>query len=96
MRAVQRKAAGAAQRRDYDSSAAWRSAGQATEIEIAAKHILRTKQKLNTILAENCGQPYDVIAADTERDNWKSAEEAMQYGLIDKVITDRADVADDK
>ena len=70
--------------------------GQATEIEIAAKHILRTKQKLNTILAENCGQPYDVIAADTERDNWKSAEEAMQYGLIDKVITDRADVADDK
>ena len=70
--------------------------GQAPEIEIAAKQILRTKQKLNTILAENCGQPYDVIAADTERDNWKSAEEAMQYGLIDKVITDRADVADDK
>ncbi len=70
--------------------------GQATEIEIAAKHILRTKQKLNTILAENCGQPYDVIAADTERDNWKSAEEAMQYGLIDKVITDRADAAEDK
>ena len=70
--------------------------GQATEIEIAAKHILRTKQKLNSILAENCGQPYDVIAADTERDNWKSAEEAMQYGLIDKVITDRADVAEDK
>ncbi len=70
--------------------------GQATEIEIAAKHILRTKQKLNSILAENCGQPYDVIAADTERDNWKSAEEAMQYGLIDKVITDRADAAEDK
>ncbi len=70
--------------------------GQATEIEIAAKHILRTKQKLNSILAENCGQPYDVIAADTERDNWKSAEEAMQYGLIDKVITDRADVVEDK
>ncbi|MDE6363494.1 MAG: ATP-dependent Clp endopeptidase proteolytic subunit ClpP [Lachnospiraceae bacterium] len=70
--------------------------GQATEIEIAAKHILRTKQKLNSILAENCGQSYDVVAADTERDNWKSAEEAMQYGLIDKVITDRADVAEDK
>ena len=70
--------------------------GQATEIEIAAKHILRTKQKLNSILAENCGQPYDVIAADTERDNWKTAEEAMQYGLIDKVITDRADAAEDK
>lgn len=65
--------------------------GQATEIEIAAKHILRTKQKLNTILAENCGQPYDVIAADTERDNWKSAEEALQYGLIDRVIVDRQD-----
>lgn len=70
--------------------------GQATEIEIAAKHILRTKQKLNSILAENCGQPYDVVAADTERDNWKSAEEAMQYGLIDRVITDRADAAEDK
>lgn len=70
--------------------------GQATEIEIAAKHILRTKQKLNSILAENCGQPYDVVAADTERDNWKSAEEALQYGLIDKVIADRADASDDK
>ncbi len=66
--------------------------GQATEIEIAAKHILRTKQKLNTILAENCGQPYEVIAADTERDNWKTAEEAMQYGLIDRVITNRTDI----
>ena len=65
--------------------------GQATEIEIAAKHILRTKQKLNTILAENCGQPYDVIAADTERDNWKSAQEAMEYGLIDRGIADRED-----
>ena len=66
--------------------------GQATEIEIAAKHILRTKQKLNTILAENCGQPYEVIVADTERDNWKTAEEAMQYGLIDRVITNRTDI----
>ena len=66
--------------------------GQATEIEIAPKHILRTKQKLNTILAENCGQPYEVIAADTERDNWKTAEEAMQYGLIDRVITNRTDI----
>ncbi len=65
--------------------------GQATEIEIAAKHILRTKQKLNSILAENCGQPYDVIAADTERDNWKSAEEAKEYGLIDRVIAERED-----
>ena len=46
--------------------------GQATEIEIAAKHILQTKEKLNKILAENCNQPYDVIAADTDRDNWKT------------------------
>lgn len=60
--------------------------GQATEIEIAAKHILKTKEKLNKILAENCGQDYEVVAADTERDNWKSAEEALAYGLIDKVI----------
>lgn len=70
--------------------------GQATEIEIAAKHILRTKQKLNTILAQNCGQPYDVVAADTERDNWKSAEEAMEYGLIDRVIADRTEQYEDK
>jgi ATP-dependent Clp protease protease subunit len=65
------------------------SQGQATEIEIAAKHILRTKEKLNRILAENTGQDYDVIAADTERDNWKSAEEALAYGLIDKVVESR-------
>lgn len=63
--------------------------GQATEIEIAAKHILQTKEKLNHILAENCNQPYDVIAADTDRDNWKSAEEAKAYGLIDEVIVKR-------
>ncbi|MBR4965860.1 MAG: ATP-dependent Clp endopeptidase proteolytic subunit ClpP [Lachnospiraceae bacterium] len=66
--------------------------GQATEIEIAAKHILQTKEKLNKILAENTGQPYDVIAADTERDNWKSAQQAMEYGLIDSVITSRSDL----
>ena len=64
--------------------------GQATEIEIAAKHILQTKKKLNTILAQNTGQDYEVIAADTERDNWKSAEEAKAYGLIDDVIVSRA------
>lgn len=66
--------------------------GQATEIEIAAKHILRTKEKLNRMLAENTGQPYDVICADTERDNWKSAQEAKEYGLIDKVIAFRPTV----
>lgn len=60
--------------------------GQATEIEIAARHILKTKEKLNRILAENTGQPYEVICADTERDNWKSAQEAEEYGLIDKVF----------
>lgn len=60
--------------------------GQATEIEIAAKHILQTKQRLNRILAENTGKDYDVIAADTERDNWMTAEEAKEYGLIDGVF----------
>ncbi|MCQ2518416.1 MAG: ATP-dependent Clp endopeptidase proteolytic subunit ClpP [Lachnospiraceae bacterium] len=63
--------------------------GQATEIEIAAKHILQTKEKLNKMLAENTGKPYDVIAADTDRDNWMTAEEAKEYGLIDAVITNR-------
>ena len=61
--------------------------GQATEIQIVAKHILRTKEKLNRMLAENTGKDYETICADTERDNWKSAEEACEYGLIDKVIT---------
>jgi ATP-dependent Clp protease protease subunit len=69
--------------------------GQATEIEIAAKHILQTKEKLNKILAENTGQDYETVALDTDRDNWKTAEEAMEYGLIDKVITYR-EVAEDK
>ena len=63
--------------------------GQATEIEIAARHILQTKEKLNKILAENTGKDYDVIAADTERDNWMTAEEAKEYGLVDEVIVDR-------
>ena len=63
--------------------------GQATEIEIAAKHILHTKEKLNRMLSENTGQPYEVIAADTERDNWKTAEEALKYGLIDTIVTSR-------
>ena len=63
--------------------------GQATEIEIAAKHILQTKEKLNRMLAENCGKDYDIVAADTDRDNWMTAEEAVAYGLIDSVITSR-------
>ena len=60
--------------------------GQATEIQIAAEHILRTKQKLNEILAANTGQSLETIKADTERDNFMSAEEAKAYGLIDEVI----------
>ena len=63
--------------------------GQATEIEIAAENILKTKKRLNEILAENTGKPYDVIAADTERDHYLSAREAAEYGLIDSVITNR-------
>ena len=67
--------------------------GQATEIEIAARHILRTKEKLNRILAENTGKDIEIIAADTERDNWKTAEEAKEYGLIDAVITSHSEEA---
>ena len=61
--------------------------GQATEIQIVAENILRTKKKLNEILAANTGQPYDVIVRDTERDNYMTAEQAKEYGLIDCVIT---------
>lgn len=63
--------------------------GQATEIEIAAQQILRTKQRLNTLLAENTGQPYEKVAQDTERDYYMTAEEALDYGLIDSVIRNR-------
>ena len=63
--------------------------GQATDIQIAADNILKTKKRLNTILSENTGKPYDVNAEDTERDNYMSAEEAKEYGLIDGVITNR-------
>ena len=70
--------------------------GQATEIEIAAKHILRTKEKLNRMLAENTGKPYEQIAADTERDNWMSAQEALDYGLIDSIIENRPSEKDNK
>ena len=61
--------------------------GQATEIRIVAEHILRTKKKLNEILAANTGKPIEIIEQDTERDNYMSAEEAVEYGLIDRVIT---------
>ena len=62
---------------------------QATEINIVAEQILKTRSKLNTILAQNTGQPLEVIEADTERDHYMSAEEAKAYGLIDGVITSR-------
>lgn len=63
--------------------------GQATDIEIHTKHILHTKKRLNEILAKNTGQPFDVIARDTERDNFMTAQQALEYGLIDKVIEKR-------
>ena len=63
--------------------------GQATDIMIHADHIIQTKKKLNMILSEKTGQPYDIIARDTERDNFMTAQQALEYGLIDKVITQR-------
>ncbi len=60
--------------------------GQATDMQIAVNHTLRIKERLNKMLAENCGQPYDVVARDTERDNWMFPEEALEYGIIDKII----------
>ena len=63
--------------------------GQATEINIVAEHILKIREKLNRILAENTGQPLEKIAVDTERDNYMTADEAKAYGLIDSVITNR-------
>lgn len=63
--------------------------GQATDIQIHTNHILHIKEKLNRILSENTGQPLDIIARDTERDNFMTAQQAMEYGLIDKVIEKR-------
>ena len=70
--------------------------GQASDIEIAAEHIGRTKKILNTILAENCRKPYDDVSRDTERDNWKSAEEALEYGLVDMIISSLGEIEDEK
>lgn len=67
------------------------SQGQATEIEIAAKHILKVRQNMNTIMAANTGRTVEEIAAATERDNWLSAQEALDFGLIDSIVTARAD-----
>ena len=63
--------------------------GQASDIKIAAEHILRTKARLNRIMAENCGRPVSDLERDTDRDNWLTAEQAKEYGLIDKVFTKR-------
>lgn len=63
--------------------------GQATDIDIVAKQILKTKERLNTLLAQNTGQPLEVVARDTERDNYMTAQEALAYGLIDSVIEHR-------
>lgn len=63
--------------------------GQATDIEIHAKWILRTKEMLNKILAKNTGQDYETVAKDTDRDNFMTATEALEYGLIDQVMTNR-------
>lgn len=65
------------------------SQGQATEMEIAWNHMKRTKEKLTRIIAENCGRPYEECLADMERDNWKSAQEALEYGLIDEIVKTR-------
>ena len=72
-----------------NSSALRGSPGQASDIKIVADKILQTRQKLNQLLSENTGQPLDVIAADTERDRWLSAQEAKDYGLIDEIVLPR-------
>lgn len=66
--------------------------GQATEIEIAARHILKTRERLNKILAERTGQPIEVIERDTDRDNYMSAQDALDYGLIDGVMENNTEL----
>ena len=70
--------------------------GQATEIQIVAENILKTKKKLNEILAANTGQTVEKIAADTERDNFMSAEEAKEYGLVDEIVVNRNDTKEEE
>lgn len=65
------------------------SGSQASDMQITTEHILRTKRKINEILAKECGKPVEVLEKDTDRDNWLSAQEALEYGLIDSVITNR-------
>ncbi|MBQ2745221.1 MAG: ATP-dependent Clp endopeptidase proteolytic subunit ClpP [Lachnospiraceae bacterium] len=68
--------------------------GQATEIEIAAQHILKTKKKLNEIIAANCGKSVEEVEKATDRDNWMTAEEALEYGLIDKIVENRVNASE--
>ena len=70
--------------------------GQATEIATAAKHILKTRDKLNNILSAQTGQPLEKIEQDTERDNFMSADEAVAYGLVDQVVTRPVDISEQK
>ena len=63
--------------------------GQATDIRIAADHIQKMKDRLNRILTERTGQPFDRVALDTERDNWMSAQEAIEYGIVDQIMEKR-------
>ena len=70
--------------------------GQATEIQIAAENILRTKKKLNELLAQNTGQPVEKVAEDTERDHWLTAQEALDYGLVDSIIEKNMNAEDKK
>ncbi len=65
------------------------ASGQATEIQIIANHIQKTKEKLTKILSKNSGQPFEKVLADCERDNYMSAEEALEYGLVDKIFYER-------
>ena len=70
--------------------------GQATEIEIAAKNILKTKQRLNEILAKNTGKPIEEVAKETDRDYFMTADEALEYGLIDQIVQKREETGDDR
>ena len=65
------------------------SGSQASDMQITTEHILKTKRKINEILAKECGKPVEVLEKDTDRDNWLSAEEAKNYGLIDSIIISR-------
>ena len=70
--------------------------GQATEIQITAEWILRTKKNLAKILAENCNQPVEKVMEDTERDHWMSAEQALEYGLVDHIFKKRSEIEEKK